>query len=195
MSDWRIFSSGSTTPPWDNENPIREEVFGRERLEEHGDSLARAQRITAYPRRVFSLHRRLEHNEQELLTAHQVIAKAITEGRAVTPGAEWLVNNSHVVEEQIRDIRKNLPPAYYQQLPKLAEGPLAGYPRILGVAWAFVAHSDSRFDQTMLEAFVGAYQKVQPLTIGELWALPVTLRLVLVENLRRAGRRCPRVNM
>ena len=189
MLDWMIFSDGSNTPPWDNENPIREEVFGKERLEQHGDSLARAQRVTAYPRRVFSLHRRLKDNEQELLTAHRVIAKAIIEGRAVTPGAEWLVNNSHVVEEQIRDIRKNLPPAYYQQLPKLAEGPLAGYPRILGVAWAFVAHSDSRFDRAMLEAFVGAYQKVQPLTIGELWALPVTLRLVLVENLRRAGRR------
>ena len=182
MLDWMIFSDGSNTPPWDNENPIREEVFGKERLEQHGDSLARAQRVTAYPRRVFSLHRRLKDNEQELLTAHRVIAKAIIEGRAVTPGAEWLVNNSHVVEEQIRDIRKNLPPAYYQQLPKLAEGPLTGYPRILGVAWAFVAHSDSRFDRAMLEAFVGAYQKVQPLTIGELWALPVTLLLSAMLN-------------
>ena len=30
-----------------------------------------------------------------------------------------------------------------------------------------------------------AYQRVQPLTIGELWAVAITLRIVLVENLRR----------
>ena len=189
MLDWRIFTHRSHASLWANENPIREEVFGQERLEQHGVSLARAQKVTLKPQLVTSLHRRLADNEQELLTAHRVVAKAIAEGKSVTPGAEWLVNNSHVVEEQLRDIRKNLPPAYYQQLPKLAEGPLAGYPRILGVAWAFVAHSDSRFDRAMLEAFVGAYQTVETLTIGELWALPVTLRLVLVENLRRAARR------
>ena len=175
--------------PWDNENAIREELFGRERLEQHAQSLALAQRLAARPPRVLSLHQRLAQNEQVLLVAHREIAKAIAEGRSVTPGAEWLVNNSHVVEEQIRDVRRNLPPAYYQQLPKLADGPLAGYPRVIGVAWAFVAHADSRFDRELLHAFVKAYQRLDALTIGELWALPLTLRLVLVENLRRAARR------
>ena len=189
MSWWARLSETKATPPWDNENAIREEVFGRERLEQHGESLARAQCVTVHPPRVLSLHRRLAENEQELLAAHRVVAQAIAEGRSVTPGAEWLINNSHVVEEQIRDVRKNLPPAYYEQLPKLASGPLAGYPRVLGVAWAFVAHTDSRFDHELLNVFVTAYQRVEALKIGELWALPLTLRLVLVENLKRAARR------
>ena len=186
---WGRSTDSRETAPWDNDNAIREEVFGRERLEQHGESLAHAQTITAYPPRVLALHRRLAANERELLAAHRVVETAIAEGRTVSPGAEWLVNNSHVIEEQIRDVRKNLPRAFYEQLPKLADGPLAGYPRILGVAWAFVAHTDSHFDYGLLQAFVGAYQRVEALTIGELWALPLTLRLVLVENLRRAGRR------
>ncbi len=70
-------------------------------------------------------------------------------------------------------------------LPKLADGPLQGYPRVFGVAWALVAHTDSGFDVEKLKRFVEAYQKVQPLTIGELWALAITLRITLVENLRR----------
>ena len=61
-----------------------------------------------------------------------------------------------------------MPPGYYRQLPKLAAGPFAGYPRVFGIAWAFVAHTDSRFDFEMLVRFVRAYQEVQPLTIGEL---------------------------
>ena len=35
------------------------------------------------------------------------------------------------------------------------------------------------------DRFLEAYQRVQPLTIGELWALAITLRITLVENLRR----------
>ena len=62
---------------------------------------------------------------------------------------------------------------------------MEGYPRVYGVAWAFVAHTDSRFDPEVLRRFVAAYQRVQPLTIGELWAVAITLRVVLVENLRR----------
>ncbi len=189
MVSWPRLIKRREGPPWDSDIAIREEVFGRERLEQHSESLARAQRVTDRAPRVLRLHQRLADNEKELLAAHRILAKAVAEGHSVTPGAEWLINNSHVVEEQIRDVRKNLPLSYYEQLPKLAEGPLAGYPRIVGVAWAYVAHSDSRFDGEMLRAFVDAYQRVDVLKIGELWALPLTLRLVLVENLRRAARR------
>ena len=115
------------------------------------------------------------------------IAKAISEEQVIMPAAEWLVDNFHIVEEQIREIHEDFPHGYYCQLPKLAEGPLEGYPRVFGIAWAFVAHTDSRFDFDMLCRFVRAYQRVQPLTIGELWAVAITLRIVLVENLRRSA--------
>ncbi|TAK83856.1 MAG: glycosyl transferase [Betaproteobacteria bacterium] len=175
--------------PWDNEKPIREELFSVERLEQHAESLAAAQPISARPTRGRSLAARLKHNESVLLEAYRAIASAVGEGRSITPAAEWLLDNYHLVEEQIREIRDDLPPGYYRQLPKLAAGPFAGYPRVFGVAWAFVAHTDSRFEPEMLRRFVRAYQRVQPLTIGELWAVAITLRIVLVENLRRGARR------
>jgi cyclic beta-1,2-glucan synthetase len=166
---------------------IRAEIFSAERLEQHAASLAATQRVTARPVAVRSLIARLHDNRRALLEAQRTIASAIAQGDAITPAAEWLVDNYHVVEAQIRQIDDDLPPGYYRQLPKLADGPLAGYPRVLGVAWAFVAHTDSRFDAHLLSRFVAAYQDVQPLTIGELWAIAITLRIVLVENLRRAA--------
>jgi cyclic beta-1,2-glucan synthetase len=183
------FARAAQAAPWDNEKPIREELFSVERLEQHAESLAAAQAITARPTRGRSLAARLKHNESVLLDAYRSIAGAVGEGRAITPAAEWLLDNYHLVEEQIREIRDDLPPGYYRQLPKLAAGPFAGYPRVFGVAWAFVAHTDSRFEPEMLRRFVRAYQRVQPLTIGELWAVAITLRIVLVENLRRGARR------
>ena len=177
----------SNTSAFDSAEVIRAEIFSVERLEQHATSLATAQSVTARPPSVQPLTARLRDNHRALLDAHRAIAKAIDQQSAITPSAEWLVDNFHVVEAQIRQIRDDLPPGYYRQLPKLADGPFAGYPRVMGLAWAFVAHTDSRFDTHLLTSFVSAYQREQPLTIGELWAIAITLRIVLVENLRRAA--------
>jgi len=179
----------SRVSPWDNEVLLREELFSIERLEQHAASLAVAQQTTPKPIRRPPLGARLSDNESVLLTAYRTIARAVGEGRTITPAAEWLLDNYHLVEAQIREIREDLPPGFYRQLPKLASGPFMGYPRVFGIAWAFVAHTDSHFDPQALRRFVRAYQGVQPLTIGELWAVAITLRIVLVENLRRAAHR------
>src|ERR1051325_1346697 len=126
--------------------PIRAELFSVERLEQHGESLAAAQRITSTTWKGRPLLPHVIENGRVLLESYRAIAQAIREERAITPAAEWLVDNFHIVDEQLREIRDDLPPGFYRKLPKLIEGPLAGYPRVYGIAWAFVAHTDSRFD-------------------------------------------------
>ncbi len=96
-----------------------------------------------------------------------------------------LSNNFHVIDEQLREIRDDLPTGFYRGLPKLVEGDLRGYPRVLALIWSYIEHTDSRFEPDSLRDFLRAYQDIQPLNIGELWAIPVWLRLLLVENLRR----------
>ena len=175
----------SAAPPRVHEEPIRAELFSVERLEQHAESLAAAQHALSKPTSDHRLERRLRDNDRALRAAYHETILAVREERTITPAADWLVDNFHVIEEQVREIRIDLPPGYHRQLPKLIDGPLAGHPRVLGLAWAFVAHTDSRFDPKTLVRFVRAYQTVQPLTIGELWAVAITLRVVLVENLRR----------
>ena len=171
--------------PWSSAEPVREELFGVERLEDHARSLAHAQATASGPTRGLSLTARLSDNEAILRKAFRTTIHAVKADIAITPAAEWLIDNFHLVERQIREIRADLPPGYYRQLPKLVGGPFAGYPRVFGVAWAYVAHTDSRFDPDLLCRYVCAYQEVQPLTTGELWAVAITLRVVLIENLRR----------
>ena len=171
------------------QEPIRAELFSSERLEQHAESLAAAQTVTKEVSKGRPLIPRVLDNERVLHHSYRVVARAIRGEHAITPAAEWLVDNFHIVEEQLGEIRDDLPASYYRRLPKLASGHLEGYPRVYGVAWAFVAHTDSRFDPEVLRRFVAAYQRVQPLTIGELWAVAITLRVVLVENLRRIAER------
>src|SRR5206468_10355427 len=167
------------------EEPIRAELFGIERLSQPPEGLPAAPAAVPASGTGRALLSGVEDNGRVLREAYCVVARAIREERAITPAAEWLADNFHIVDEQLREIRDDLPPGYYRELPKLADGPFAGAPRVYGLAWAFVAHTDSRPDPEMLRRFVRAYQPVQPLTIGELWAVAITLRIVLVENLRR----------
>ncbi|MFN8544665.1 MAG: glucoamylase family protein [Candidatus Binatia bacterium] len=164
--------------------PIREELLSSERLEQHAEGLA-LQRTSAAGRKGPALSPRVRDNGRILLQCYRMIAAVIRSEGAITPAAEWFVDNFHIVDEVLRDVRNDLPEGFYRQLPKLAEGPFVGRPRVFALAWAFVAHTDSRFDPTALRRFVGAFQRVQPLTIGELWAVPIALRMVLLENLRR----------
>ena len=183
----RLFNTSATLSPWSDNAPIREQIFGVERLEELGRSLASLQRVTEKNTRGHGLADRLADNAAFLLTANRAIAELVEVRQQVTPAAEWLIDNYHLVDMQIREIGIDLPSGYYSQLPKLAGGPLAGFPRVFGTAWGAIAHTDSYFDTDTIRRYLIAYQEVQPLTIGELWAVPITLRIVLIENLRRVA--------
>ena len=183
---------GAIVVPSPTEEPIRAEIFGAERLEQHAESLAAAERTTEKRTRGRSLLPRVRENGRVLLAAYRDIAETVRKKSEITPAAEWLLDNFHIVDEQLREIRDHLPKSYYRVLPKIASGHLEGCPRVYGLAWAYVAHTDSRFELETLVRFVRAYQRVQPLGIGELWAVPIFLRMALVENLRRVSHRIVR---
>jgi len=171
--------------------PIRSEIFGRERFAQHGRSLAdthRAEPNAAWLRRA-AFFPRLQENIRTLREAHAYIGEQARSGYQMSPAAEWLLDNFHLIESQLEAIHEGLPRRYFRKLPVLIEEPLAGLPRVYGVAWAFVAHTDGAFDEDLLEHYLNAYQERRPLDLGELWALPTTLRVVLIENLRRLAER------
>jgi cyclic beta-1,2-glucan synthetase len=177
----RAFSSGSLPH---SQDAIRAELLSAERLEQYAESVA-SQRVLTEDRSGRPLSPHVRDSGRVLLRCYRELAAVIREEGAITPAAEWFVDNFHIVEDVLREVREDLPPGFYRRLPKLAEGPLEGYPRVLGLAWPFVAHTDSRFEAETLQRFVQRFQRVQVLTIGELWAVPIALRLVLLENLRR----------
>jgi cyclic beta-1,2-glucan synthetase len=185
----RLFKRAPPGPPWNDTAAIRETLFSVERMEEHAQSLALTQGVRPQLQLGHPLLDRLAANEASLVDSYRSICEALDDKAAITPAAEWLIDNFHLVERQIREIRLDLPQRYYRQLPKLSDGPFVGLPRVFELVWAFVAHTDSRFDVDAWCAYIKAYQEEQPLTIGELWASAITLRVILVENLRRIAER------
>jgi cyclic beta-1,2-glucan synthetase len=164
--------------------PIRGESHGLEHLEALARNLAHwavvATDVPGIP-----IQQRFEENRSAFIKAHRLIADAYRQREAFGSDAEWLLDNFHIVSDALDEIRTDLPGGYYRLLPKLARPPLAGFPRVYIIAVELIAHTDSSLSEVNITRFIQAFQAVAPLTIGELWAVPIMLRLVLVENLRR----------
>jgi cyclic beta-1,2-glucan synthetase len=167
------------------EAPIRSEIFGPVRFAQHGQSLGKTHRAAKASSRVANFFPRLLDNIQTLREAQRYIGEQAATGYDISPAAEWLLDNFHLIEAQLKEVHEGLPHNYFRSLPMLVDAPLAGLPRIYAVAWAFVAHTDGAFDEDLLTNFLLAYQETRELNLSEMWALPTTLRVVLIENLRR----------
>ena len=170
---------------------LRSELFSIEQLKRHAVTLAGQQRIDPHPG-PDRLLPRLADNERVLVAAYDVVTAAATSGQRIAPAEAWLLDNFYLIEQQIGLARRHLPRGYSRQLPRLADGLSAGFPRIYDLALELISHMDGRVDSDNATGFVAAYQTVEPLKLGELWAFPIMLQLALLENLRRVGLRIAR---
>ena len=167
-------------------SPLHGELLGVERLEERARALAAAFTLARNPRRgPPRLLRRLSDDSRVLHHAYRILAGDVRRGEPIAPAAEWLLDNFHLVEGEMREIRRHLPTRYYLELPKLATLELAGTARVYAMAVELLRYSDARIDARRLNRFIYAYQTVAPLSLGELWAWPSMLKLALIEHLRR----------
>jgi len=184
----RTLPSGSAASgkPFDDEPPLRAELFSAGQMEQHGVYLASSHRLTSahVPDQLLL---RLAENEDVLIETCNRLTTAVAANHRITPAGEWLLDNSYLVEEQIRTATRHFPKGYSRELPNLGTGASAGLPRVYDIALEIVAHGDGRVDPDAVRRFVAAYQTVTPLKLGELWAIPIMLRLALIENLRRVA--------
>ncbi|MBI2456633.1 MAG: hypothetical protein HYV46_10940, partial [candidate division NC10 bacterium] len=171
-----------------DEPPLRSELFSSDQMEQHGKTLAGSHTL-GLGRAPDQLLTRLAENEGVLIGVRNLLTEAIKADRRIAPAGEWLLDNFYLIEEQIRTARRHLPKGYSRELPRLLKGPSAGLPRVYDIALETISHGDGRVDPESLSSFVAAYQTVTVLKLGELWAIPIMLRLALIENLRRVGAR------
>jgi cyclic beta-1,2-glucan synthetase len=171
------------TRPRAGEPPLRAELFSVEQLSRHAQALAAGHRIVTQ-RGSSPLLSRLDENEQGLRAFNRATL-AVNPSRRITPAAEWLLDNFYLIEEQIQMARRHLPLGYSRELPRLLNSPSAGLPRVYDIVLELISHVDAQIDAGSLSAFIAAYQTVGSLKLGELWAIPIMLRLGLIENLHR----------
>lgn len=165
------------------EPPLRAELFSIQQLASHGRSTALSHRTVIHLGKN-GLLSKLDSNERGLRAFNHAL---LSEGADAhhTPAAEWMLDNFHLVEEQIQMARRHLPRGYSRELPRLVNGRSAGMPRVFDIVIELISHVDAEIEAGTLSAFIESYQSVATLKLGELWAIPIMLRLGLIENLQR----------
>jgi cyclic beta-1,2-glucan synthetase len=190
LSSWQtaIRNNLNGAPVSDDELPLRSELFSAAQMAGHGKHLAARHELSKRggPDRLLA---RLTENAEVIAGTCAELTAAIKAGRQVTPASEWMLDNFYLIEEQIRTARRHLPKDYSKELPRLANEEAEGNPRVYQIALEIISHGDGRVDPESLSRFVDAYQDIAPLKLGELWAIPIMLRLALIENLRRVAAR------
>jgi cyclic beta-1,2-glucan synthetase len=171
----------------DGEPPLRSELFSTEQMEQYGKTLAGLHILGPKVDPDQQLLSRLAENEAILLEVHDLVSEAVKANRQITPAGEWLLDNFYLIEEQIRTGRRHLPKGYSKELPRLLNGTSTGLPRVYDIAKEIISHGEGHVDPESLRRFVTAYQTITTLKLGELWAIPIMLRLALIENLRRVA--------
>lgn len=168
----------------DHGAPFRSELYSSDQMDMHGVVLARSHKLL-HRSSSDTLLKRLDDNEKTLLEVRNLLVESIRDGKVITPAAEWLLDNFYLIEEQVVIARKHFPKGYSQGLPHLGSGSSEGLPRVYDIVLELISHSDGRVDIKTLSSFISSYQSVKILTLGELWALPIMMRLGVLENLRR----------
>ena len=163
-------------------DPIRARLLGLERLESHARLMARACTLAPRRRANSPLLERFVDNKRVLYRVHDQLS---TRGELHGIDAEWLVDNFHIIEDSLREVAATCRRATMPSYPRSRLHRSWAIRVFTRLALALVAHTDSELDEPRIVRFVTAFQESAPLTIGELWALPTMLRLVLLENLRR----------
>ena len=179
---------GWSTTAAEEEAPLRSELFSADQMELHGKALAATHALSSEyaPDQLLA---RLAANESVLLKVRALLTAAVSAKRRITPAGEWLLDNFYLISEQIRTARRHLPKGYSRELPRLANvaSAFTGRPRVYDIALEIISHGDGRVDIEVLSRFLASYQSVARLNLGELWAMPIMLRLAVIENLRRVA--------
>lgn len=166
------------------EPEVYDAILNTEELERHAVDIARKHLVGKKSRVYYSLEARMNNNFRFITSVYKSSNEYMNRAKRVTPAVEWLLDNFYIIEEQVKEIRQNLSRQYYYRLPSLKSGTLKGYPRVYAIALELVSHTDGRFDEKLLISFVSAYQSYAILSSGELWAIPIMVRMALIEHIR-----------
>ncbi|HUZ18163.1 MAG TPA: glucoamylase family protein, partial [Spirochaetia bacterium] len=170
-----------------SEQPLRSELFSLDQMRDHGKALAESHHLQEKGKHNDRLLARLVENEMVLNETRARLTEALPTNRRIAPAADWLLDNFYLIEEHIRTSKRDLPKGYSRELPCLKGNRSSGLPRVYDIALERISHGDGNVDPETLRGFLEAYQSVAMLTLGELWAIPIMLRLALIENVRRVA--------
>jgi cyclic beta-1,2-glucan synthetase len=129
----------------------------------------------------YSIVEKIKDYQSNLSQAFKQLSQLSEKKKLSTGGVQWFLDNYFVIQEAIEIIKDDLPEDYFNKLPSITGR--KGTPRIYWIARAMILFYRVEIVISNINQFLNAYQQEINLQMSELWALPLMLRLVLIEIL------------
>ncbi|HSP83131.1 MAG TPA: glucoamylase family protein, partial [Gillisia sp.] len=158
-------------------------------LKESAINLAKTHKVSPTSNNPKPIKPILEDSKQILTETYRTLSKVVKSEREISSASKWLMDNFYIIQEQTVQIAADFPKAYQKSIPILTEGEYVGYPRVYEIIRNILTHTDNVLDNEVLLEYIQAYQKEETLKLGELWAIPIMIRLFLIQILAEKASR------
>lgn len=159
---------------------LGQNVLNSDELKQRAHTLA-LENVTVYHRRGTTPFRKLRKIVNRLEAYSQEFEVDESAGFPILPAMEWLMDHVDLFKEQNLNVEKNLSPSYYRRLPKW--NTKSSQTRISVILQNFLQNMGGQASLPMLSKYIRAFQDISTLTMGELWSIPLFLRISLLEEL------------
>ncbi|MCC5921795.1 MAG: hypothetical protein LAT68_01150 [Cyclobacteriaceae bacterium] len=152
-------------------------------LRESALSLAKIHKVSKGPFKPRLIKPILEKSKEVLIETYKTLSSIVKSEKEISPASEWILDNFYIIQEQMVQIEIDFPKDYHKNIPLLSKGDHIGFPRVYEIALNLLTHTDNVLDKDVLAEYIKNYQDEEPLQIGELWAIPIMIRLFLIQIL------------
>ncbi|WP_340103706.1 GH36-type glycosyl hydrolase domain-containing protein [Rhodohalobacter sp. 8-1] len=125
----------------------------------------------------------LKESRKILEESYRELSKLAKSNKEISPAAEWLIDNFYIIQEQIVQVGVDFPKEYQKSLPLFKNGEFRGLPKVYELVLNLLNHTDNVVDLDVFAEYIKKYQEKRTLMMGELWAIPIMVRLILIEKL------------
>ena len=127
---------------------------------------------------------RMEENYNYINSTYTRLNDDIIKNLEVPPAAEWILDNFYLIEEQVKQLRSEIVKKSYLNLPTLKTGKFKGQSRIFALVMELSLLTNGKMDDSNLAGHIKTYQEHNKIFERELLALPIVIKLALLENIR-----------
>ncbi|MCH7411627.1 hypothetical protein MM239_19735 [Belliella sp. DSM 111904] len=152
-------------------------------LRESAVSLAKIHKTARGTSKLRPLKPILAKSKEVLTETYRTLSFIVKSEKEISSASEWLLDNFYIIQEQMIQIGIDFPQNYHKSIPLILRGEHIGLPRVYEIVLNLLTHTDNVLDKEVLTIYIKNYQDEEPLQTGEIWAIPIMIRLFLIQIL------------
>ena len=158
-------------------------ILDEEQLKNHLEKMAMQHTLKKQSNKNTYPIPQLLENYVTIKKVYQLLNEHIKLDISIHPAGEWILDNFYIIEESVKQIKKEMSIKKYINFTGIQNGKYKGFARIYVLATEIVAYTDNKISSENLENYLQAYQTKKTLNMEEIWNIGIFLQIAIINNI------------